>query len=325
MSATLEQPELDTILTPEELEAIHGDDMSEAERAAMARIAGEADADAEDADDQGNLDDEAEPDGDEEPQREASSVPTPAEEPPAAVEPAAEEGFVPEPSPRSVATPSYEARLPEDYDDKVKDLETQESDLKAQFKAGDIEFDEFEGRRAAIVAQRDDLRVAKVKAEISQEMAEQSTAAQWQRAIDDLAQRAIAPEGGGIDYRKDAEKAADLDAFVRTLANNPAHAERSMEWFLSEAHRRVCALHGVELPKTPPKEGKAADPVREAASRRKPPLEAVPASIAGVPGGDGPGDVGSEFADLDALEGDALEAALARMTPEQRQKYAMGV
>ncbi len=315
MSAAFDQDALDT-LTPEELEAIKGDEMDDADRAAMARIAGDAgdadaDADAEDDD----PDDDGEGDGDD-----AAEKPEPA-----AAEAAADED--PDPAPEPQAQPvaqqtAYQAPLPDGYEDKVKSLDSQESDLKARFKAGEMDFEEFDEKRAQIIAERDELRTARVKAEIAREMAEQNAAAQWQRAIDSLATRAATPEGGGVDYRKDAEKAADLDSFVRTLANNPANAERPMEWFLSEAHKRVLALHGLAPARAAAPA--SADPVAEAKAKRRPPVDAVPKSIAGVPGGDGPGDVGGEFAHLEQLEGWELEDAIARLSPAQRAKYAMG-
>ncbi|WP_259373112.1 hypothetical protein [Roseateles chitinivorans] len=43
-----------------------------------------------------------------------------------------------------------------------------------------------------------------------------------------------------------------------------------------------------------------------------------------MPGGDHPGDTGDEFAELDSLDGDKLEAKLARMTPDQRSRYLAG-
>jgi hypothetical protein len=55
--------------------------------------------------------------------------------------------------------------------------------------------------------------------------------------------------------------------------------------------------------------------------RRTPPVDAVPATLANVPGGDGPGDVEGEFADVLALDGMAYEAAIARMTPTQRERF----
>jgi hypothetical protein len=41
-----------------------------------------------------------------------------------------------------------------------------------------------------------------------------------------------------------------------------------------------------------------------------------------VPGADGPGDVGGEFADVLSLDGMEYETAIARMSPAQREKFA---
>jgi hypothetical protein len=66
-----------------------------------------------------------------------------------------------------------------------------------------------------------------------------------------------------------------------------------------------------------------ADPApKPAAQNRNPP--AAPKTIAHIPGGDGPGDVGGEFAHLDALDGNDLESAIAKMSPAQREKYSRG-
>jgi hypothetical protein len=47
---------------------------------------------------------------------------------------------------------------------------------------------------------------------------------------------------------------------------------------------------------------------------------ALPPTLAGVPAA-ADASVGSEFAHLDGLEGTALEKALARMTPDQQERY----
>jgi hypothetical protein len=91
-----------------------------------------------------------------------------------------------------------------------------------------------------------------------------------------------------------------------------------MEWFLSEAHKRTKALHGVAADKLAPK---ADGDKKPEAKTRKPNLDKLPANLSQVPGGDGPGDVGSEFADIDKLDGLAYETALAKMTPSQRERY----
>ena len=252
-----------------------------------------------------------------------------AEKEPAAT-PAAEAAEKVEPAPAAAPpeqfTPRYEAKLPEDFDTQVKALADSEDALKAKFRAGEIEFDEFELQRAEILKQRESLTVARTKAEISQEFNEQSAKQQWAMTVN----RFVATVAGaeGLDYRTDTAKMADLDGFVRVLAGRPEHNDKPMEWFLAEAHRRVRALHGLEAPSTKapsaeekPAESKPAEQPKPVPSR-KPPIDAAPKTLAQVPGGPGPGDVGSEFADVLSLDGMEFEQAIARMTPAQRERFA---
>ena len=136
----------------------------------------------------------------------------------------------------------------------------------------------------------------------------------------------LSEAAGGIDYLKDTEKWSDLDGFVRSLAARNEHAHQSMDWFLEEAHKRVLALHGMSAAKTSDAESSAeAKPALKAMDRkpldRKPPLDIAPKTLAMVPGGEGPGDVDGEFADVLALEGLAYEQAIARMSPTERERF----
>ncbi len=321
-------PELDAemlaTLTPEERAAIEDDKPSADELAAMQRIAAGAPDDGED--DDGD-------DGDAGAAASASAAPVEgkgaADAPAAAAAAAATETPASadaakaddEAAATSTAAPAYEAKLPSDYDDQVKALATEESDLKAKFKTGEIDFDEFEVQRGELLSKREELTLARAKAEISQEMTQQSAQAQWQNTINKSMVEFAKPENGGIDYRKDTEKAADLDNFVKVLANREENADKPMDWFLTEAHKRVKALHGLATaaPKVDP-----AEAIKAANAARKPPIGSAPATLAQVPGGDGPGDVAGEFADIDALEGEALEAAIAKLSPTQREKWVRG-
>jgi hypothetical protein len=161
------------------------------------------------------------------------------------------------------------------------------------------------------------LTIARTKAEIAQEMNAQTAEQQWRSTVE----RFLDTSAAALDYRKDSEAMADLDGFVKMLAGREAHARQPMEWFLAEAHKRVMALRGAA--KDPaPQPTPAVDRKAEAAAARKPRMDAVPATLAQVPGADGPGDVGGEFADVLSLDGMEYETAIARMSPAQREKFA---
>lgn len=229
----------------------------------------------------------------------------------------------PAPAASADAAPArrYEAKLPDNYDATVKDLATRESDLRAKFKEGDIEFDDFEEQRAAILTEREGLLVARTKAEVSDEFNAQGVTQEWNAKVAALMDRAATPEGGGVDYRKDTEKADDLDTFVKALAAKPENNDKPMEWFLNEGHRRVQALHGLTKPVPPPvvKDDKAT--IAAAVAARVPALDSAPKTLAHVPGSDGPGDLHGEFAELDQVNGLALEDKIRSMTPAQRERY----
>lgn len=209
-------------------------------------------------------------------------------------------------------TPRYESKLPEDYEAQVAALRTQEAALRTQFKDGDLEFEAYEEKRDALQKQREDLMVTRVKSEVSQDLNTQTAEQQWQANVDSFLTRA-AKEDGGIDYRADQAKAADLDQFVKVLASRADNSDKSMEWFLVEADRRVKALHGIAAP--------AKEAVAAANAARKPDLSEAPKTLAQVPGSAGAIEGESEFANIDNLEGEELEAAIAKMTPAQRKRF----
>ncbi len=221
-----------------------------------------------------------------------------------------EEAKADEPAPVAEATkPVYRATLPADYAEQVQALTDQDAALADKFRAGELDFDEFRTQSAELNARRYELSMQKVKAEISQEMSAQTAEATWQETIDTFMDATKKDEG--VDYRTDAAKQKDLDRYVKALAADDDNADKPMAWFLEEAHRIVRFKHNIQAPaKT------------QTSTKRPAPLSQVPKTLAGVPGTDGPGDVGGdEFQDIDRMEGMDLEEAVARLSPAARAKY----
>lgn len=286
--ATYSEEDLAT-LTPEERAVILDDDgAAEANAKALAKIAGEDD---DDEDDDGDDNDAGSSDA---PAAAVAAAPVVAEE--------REEKF----------HPKYVAQVPADIDERLGSIDTDIDALTAQFKAGDIDFDEHQAQTRALEATRRDLSNAKLEAKISNDMNTQAANQEWQFTIKSFFKNTV--KEGGPDYTKDPAKYADLDAFVKVLANNPIHEGKDQEWFLHEAHKRVSALHGLA-----PAASKT--PIQDAKNARKVDLSNAPKSLSQVPGSDGPGDLADEFSAIDALSGDKLEQAIAKMSPAQREKY----
>lgn len=212
--------------------------------------------------------------------------------------------------------PSYQAKLPDDFADQESAIKAKGDALAARFQSGELDFGQYRVEAEALSKSERALDEIRLKATLSQEMTAQTQEQQWTHTVQRF--MATTAKEGGIDYSKDPDKQADLDLFVRTMANDAKNAEKSAEWFLSEGHKRVNALHGIGLV--------AAPASADSKSARKPPLDAAPKTLAQVPGSDGPGDVdGNEFTDVDRLTGDAQEEAIRKMTPAQRERYMAGV
>ena len=302
-------------LTPEEIAAIR-DEPSADELAALQAI---ADGANDDEDDDGADDAAAAPAA--APSPAPAVAPAPAEPAPAPAAAAAE----PAPAPAAEFKPQYVAELPDDFEDRKAANANAEAEAYAKFEAGDLDAAGLRAELTAAANERTTLDRLQTKYEIAQEQREQNTTQTWQNTVNGFVANVAKNEG--IDYNKDPARAADLDTFVKALANNDANSDKPMSWFLTEAHKRVKALHG-DAPAPTPAPAPApttAQAVAAAAAARKPDASAAPKTLAQVPGGDGPGDIAGEFAGLDNLEGDALEDAIARMSPAMREKYSRGL
>lgn len=304
---------LASTLDPSELEAINDEEYSAQEKAAMAKLAATL----------------PEGDDDEDDFNEGDGQPVEGKGPPAddaAPAPAADDSDdQDDDTPTRADGPEptvFRSELPADFDDQVKAIAAQEAELRQKFKDGDIELDEYEAEREKLGDQKDTLKQVKLEFDLSQKAEENFYRRQWEKTINGFF--STQAKSGAIDYNKDEAKRQDLDTFVRALGANAANADKPMDWFLQQAHKRVMALHGIQdgtKVETP------ADKLADAKNKRKAPIDAAPTNLSQVPGGDGPGDVAGEFADLDALEGEALEAAiadLARRNPAALEKFKSG-
>jgi hypothetical protein len=277
---------LDT-LTEEERAPIIGDGAQGDEAEALKAL---ADAGEEDGDD-------GEDDGDDGEGGDASAEPDVAGDPEVAPPETAESAS----SPVEPARVVYDYQLPEDYQAKVDAIRAKEDELAQQFKDGELDFDAYRAATRELDLEREALTDMRVKAAIAQDMSQQTGEAEWIAAL--RAFNSTVAKADGIDYSKDLDKQADFDQFLKVLADKPDNADKSQEWFIEEAHKRVKALHGIVAPA--PNNGKP--------NRRAPDMRHLPQTLADVPGSDGPGDVSDEFAALDSLDGLAFEDALATL------------
>lgn len=212
--------------------------------------------------------------------------------------------------------PSYQAELPADFDEKIQAIDTQIADLEQKYADGEFNFAEFRKQERALLDERQGLSDLRVKAEIAQESAEQAARQRWQWEVNRFKRDTKRAEG--IDYDNDKKLSADLDLMVKALAADPDNESRDGEWFLAEAHKRVKALRGIGTSDKPRAD---ADPVKAVKDARQ--VKRPDKSLADLPAasrtdasiGEG------EFSHLAKLSGLALEKAVAKLTPEQQDRW----
>lgn len=220
--------------------------------------------------------------------------------------------------------PVYRVELPADFEQQQAKVQADLKDLRARYKAGEMELDAYEDQREAIAARGDELRDLKTRAKIAEDMAEHQLRHEEGASLQAVLAQAAKD---GVDY-KDPKVSGAFDRYWRFLAEDPDWAGRPIADLHQAAHDHVLQRLGKAKAASPAPAATPAPaapaPAPAPVTSRKSPTAALPPSLAHVPGADGPGDIAGEFADLDGLEGLDLEDAIARLSPAQREKYTAG-
>jgi hypothetical protein len=239
--------------------------------------------------------------------------------PAAQAEPATQVEDEPDPDAKPVRTPLFKAELPADFEARKQALQTREEEAEQKYDDGEIDRATLRATLREVAAERDELTRIQVKAEIANELVQQEAATELQTAVNAVMKLG---EAAGVDYKDDA-RWNELKAFVNVV--EARHPGKSAAWVLQEAHKKVLVANDIAPTKTNSEVPKPkVDPKADALAKRKVDAGKVQPNLSQVPGGDGPGDVGSEFADIDALDGERYEAALERLrksNPVAYEKY----
>lgn len=314
MTTTHDLADIRATMTPEELAAIDDKDSADDADAlkALADEGGEDEAEGDDAEGDGDAAEQAATEADSEGGETDSAKDDTKAAAPAAAEDAQKPAAPTVDDGDDVGPRPYAYTLPDDFKDQLQGHKAAVTELRRQRDEGEISNSEYDAKFDELSERGAELERMRVRADVSadqQKQYEQALVnAAWGRTLK-------AAEADGIDYRKDAEKHADFDGFIKALANKPENNDKPLAWFFQEAHKRVLALHGLQAPAqaAKPTESKPADPKAAAKAARAPDLGALPKDLAGVPGGLSAGDVGDdEFEEIDKLSGLEYEDALAK-------------
>lgn len=234
---------------------------------------------------------------------------------PEAIEAAEDEPEEPEEAPEPVAQaavpefmPIYQAPAVDDYAGRMAQIAEATREIAAGYEAGDFDLEEYQTRQRKLTELEWSLREANLKASLAAEQQQQSLAQRWQWEQD----RFFGAEANRA-YREDPIVGAAFSTAVQSLAANAAYDAKPMSWFLEEADRLTRAKFRVGNEAVP-------DNVRPLRSKRP----AAPPTLAGLPSASLPetGDP-DEFSRLDRLSGMELEAALARLSQAEADRYLM--
>ncbi|CAH0532134.1 hypothetical protein UAM5_00017 [Ralstonia phage UAM5] len=208
--------------------------------------------------------------------------------------------------------PVYVATAPEDADTKLAEIKTKRGDLRKQYDDGDITFDEYENGRDELDDQRRTIEKAKDKAELATEMQQQQRLNDWQRDVNGFLD--ANPEYRASDVRYQA-----LDMMVRKIGGAEEAAKMTGPQVLAKAHEELQKAFGVTAPAA--KDGNGGKPNN--GKKPAPPVD-VPPSLGKVPAAESNDTNGGKYAALDRLlETDPLahEDAMAKLSPSERDAY----
>jgi hypothetical protein len=208
-------------------------------------------------------------------------------------------------------------------DEELSALLDKRKAIREQYRQGDLSAEEKDAQEDELTEQITRLRTAQSLALFVEENNQRQAEIDHMKAIAEV--KADVREKDGVDYDNNPMLLRNWDLKVRALAADPANAGKPSKWYLSEAHKQVktelesaAAALGFVKPSNRP----SAESVRDAVNSRRPApttaksLSTLPAAAADT------GREGAEFGHLDALNGDDLEAAVARMSPEQQERWA---
>ena len=157
----------------------------------------------------------------------------------------------------------------------------------------------------------------KLATQISEQSQDQVAAALWGQAVQNFLDSRV-----GAAYKGDPVLWSTLDNVVKTMAQDDANANLSDKQLIEKAHEEVAKRFRVDGAKP------TVTPKQEVADKRRPSLGEVPRTLRDAPAAADNSAADNEFANLDALQdkGDsaAFERALAKLTPDQQERYLRG-
>lgn len=229
---------------------------------------------------------------------------------------AAETEAVESVSSQSFSVPSADI---DQIDASLKQLSDEREQLELDYESGDSDatYAEHRAKLRALDQSIQNLNIEKAEARAIQKMNQAYQLEWWTREVNAFKKEALRE---GIDYDKDEKMGAEWDRAVQFLGQDPNNAHQEARWFLQEAHEMVKARFRTAATRGNDGHGQKPSVEDAVANRRRRQGDPVP-SLSRLPEAGAQDERESEFSHLDRLKGDALEKALARLSPDQQERY----
>lgn len=221
--------------------------------------------------------------------------------------------------------PIYQAQTGDNLDQQLKDLSQARRDARRKYEEGELSEDDYDAELDRIEQERDKVNSARIRAEVSADMTTQQLQREYRKTLDGFFADI---KRSGFDYKSDANKGAlqHLDKTIKALSQTADGEEGPELWreILGNAHMVTAAKFKIPTQKASGdetgKEGKTSK-AAEVARSRTPDLSKVPPTVGRGPSAGTPSVNSDEFSHLDGLSGIALERAVARLTPDQQERW----
>lgn len=221
--------------------------------------------------------------------------------------------------------PLYQAQAGDNLDQQLKDLAQARRDARRKYEEGELSEDDYDAELDRIEQERDKVNSARIRAEVSADMTTQQLQREYRKTLDGFFADI---KKAGFDYKSDANKGAlqHLDKTIKALSQTADGEEGPELWreILGNAHMVTAAKFKIPTQKASGddggKDGKTSK-ATEVARSRTPDLSKVPPTVGRGPSAGTPSVNSDEFSHLDGLSGIALERAVARLTPDQQERW----
>ena len=226
---------------------------------------------------------------------------------------------------RSKVEPIYQAQAGENLDQQLKDLALARRDARRKYEEGELSEDQYDAELDRIEQERDKINSVRIRAEVSEDITTQQLQREYRKTLDTFFADIKAT---GFDYKADANKGVlqHLDKTIKALSQTADGDEGPELWreILGNAHMLTAAKFKIPTNKAaaddPGKSGKTTK-AAEVARSRVPDLSKAPPTLGRGPSAGTPSVNTGEFSHLDGLSGIALERAVARLTPDQQERW----